>query len=117
MISGTWHVIVSNGAGASGYSGVTGGNGSSGYSGLSGYSGNPYVPVRATFTNASLTAGVLTITHNLALSAPYSIWVVIFDNTYKQVYPDEITGATNTVAIDLTSFGTLTGTWGYAYVG
>lgn len=69
-----------------------------------------------TFTNASLSAGVLTITHNKALSAPYGIVVVIFDNNSKQIIPDEVTGATNSVAIDLTSYGTISGTWGYSYI-
>jgi len=39
--------------------------------------------------------------------------VVIFDNTAQQIIPDNITGLTNTVQVDLTTFGTLTGTWGY----
>ena len=71
---------------------------------------------RATFTNASLTAGVLTITHSAALSAPYTVMVVIFDNNGKQIIPDEITGAANTVAVDLSSYGTIAGTWGYGYI-
>lgn len=76
---------------------------------------------RATFTNASLSAGVLTITHSAALSAPYTVMVVIFDNNGKQIIPDEITGSTNSVAVDLSSFvtaggGSITGTWGYGYI-
>ena len=71
---------------------------------------------RATFTNGTLAGGVLTITHGLALSAPYSVIVVIFNNNNLQIIPDNVTGATNTVAVDLTSYGTLTGTWGYAIV-
>jgi len=70
---------------------------------------------RGTFTDASLATGVLTITHNGALSAPYSMFVEIFDNNGKKIHPDEITGAANSVAIDLTSYGTLSGTWGYGY--
>lgn len=77
-------------------------------------SGSPIT--RATFTNASLSTGKLTITHSKALSAPYSVIVAIFDNNNKQIIPDEVTGATNTVEIDLTSYGTLTGTWGYAII-
>lgn len=69
--------------------------------------------IRNTFTNASLSAGILTVTHNLGLSVPYMINVVIFDNNNKQIIPDEIIGLTNSVQIDLSSFGTLTGTWGY----
>lgn len=72
--------------------------------------------VNGTFTNASLTAGVLTITHNKSLAAPYAITVMIFDNNGKQIIPDQVTGAANTVAVDLTSFGTLTGTWGYRVI-
>jgi len=74
------------------------------------------VTVSATFTNASLSTGKLTITHNKALSAPYQIIVQIFDNNNKVIIPDEITGATNSVEVDLTSYGTLTGTWGYIYM-
>jgi hypothetical protein len=72
---------------------------------------------RATFVNGDLSTGKLTITHSLALSAPYSVIVAIFDNNSKQIIPDDITGATNTVEIDLTSFGTLSGTWGYLLLG
>lgn len=71
---------------------------------------------RATFVNGDLTAGVLTVTHNKGLAAPYSVSVVVFDNNAKQIIPDVVTGLTNTFTIDLTSYGTLTGTWGYAYV-
>jgi len=71
---------------------------------------------RATFVNGDLAAGVLTITHSAGLAAPYSVMVVIFDNNNRQIIPDEVTGATNSVAVDLTSYGTLTGTWGYGYI-
>jgi hypothetical protein len=71
--------------------------------------------IRGTFTNASLTAGVLTITHNLGLSAPYTIKVIIFDNNGDQVWADDVTGSTNSVAVDISSQGTITGTWGYLY--
>ena len=71
---------------------------------------------RATFDNGDLSTGVLTVTHSLGLSAPYSVRIEIFDNNGNLIIPDEVTGATNSVAIDLTSYGTLTGTWGYAYL-
>jgi DNA-binding LacI/PurR family transcriptional regulator len=76
---------------------------------------------RATFTNANLTAGVLTITHTAGLSAPYTVMVTIFDNNNQQIIPDSITGATNTVAVDLSSYvaaggGSIPGTWGYGYI-
>jgi len=71
---------------------------------------------RATFDNDDLTAGVLTITHNLGLSAPYATNIFIFDNTGNLIIPDEITGAADSVAVDLTSYGAISGTWGYAYL-
>ncbi len=86
-------------------------------SGATGYEwGTGSAAYTGTFTNATLSAGKLTITHNKALSAPYPIIVSIFDNNYKQIIPDEVTGAANSVEIDLTSYGTLSGTWGYVYV-
>jgi len=92
--------------------GVTGPTGPQGATGPTGSPG-PFV---GTFTNASLTAGVLTINHTLGLSAPYTLIVSIFDNAGKQIIPDEVTGSANSVAIDLTSYGVLTGTWGYRYI-
>lgn len=71
---------------------------------------------RGTFANGDLVAGVLTITHSKGLSAPYPVIVFIFDNNNKKIMPDEITGAADTVLIDLTSYGAITGTWGYAYM-
>lgn len=76
---------------------------------------------RATFTNASLSSGILTITHSKGLSAPYTVLVMIFDNNYQQVIPDSVTGATNSVAVDLSSYvtaggGSISGTWGYGYI-
>lgn len=56
------------------------------------------------FDNADLVAGELTVTGTRSI-------VAVVDNSGKVVYPDEITyGATDTT-VDLTSFGTLTGTW------
>jgi hypothetical protein len=75
----------------------------------------PTTPNRGTFQNSDLVAGVLTITHNKGLSAPYTVLVQIFDNNGKVVIPDDITGATNSVAIDLTSQAPISGTWGYVY--
>jgi len=68
-----------------------------------------------TFTNATLSAGVLTITHTLGLTNFLKI-VSISDNNEEQIIPDDITFATNTILVDLTSYGTLTGTWEYAYI-
>jgi hypothetical protein len=102
----------SNGSdGASGYSGFSG-VGSSGYSG---YSGINFTTTKATFTNASLSAGVLTVTHNAGLTAPYQILLQVYNNNAKLIIPDNVTGAVNSFAVDLTSYGTLSGTWGYIY--
>ncbi len=72
--------------------------------------------VRDTFVDGDLTAGVLTITHNLGLSAPYALNLLVYDNNNNMILPDEITGATNTIELDLSSYGTLIGTYGYAYL-
>jgi hypothetical protein len=47
--------------------------------------------------------------------------VTIFDNNNQQIIPDSITGATNTVAVDLSSYvtaggGAISGTWGFGYI-
>jgi len=96
--------------GTAGTDGVTGPTGPTGATGASG------VVTRGTFDNDDLAAGILTITHTLGLSAPYGLIVVIFDNNSKMVLPDELTGATNSIACDLTSYGSITGTWQYIYV-
>jgi hypothetical protein len=68
--------------------------------------------VNATFTNATLVSGILTITHNLGRQF---VPVTIADNSNKQIIPDEVTfGSANSLTIDLTSYGTLTGTWNYS---
>lgn len=75
----------------------------------------PTTPNRGTFQNVDLVGGILTITHNKGLSAPYAVLVQIFDNSGNVVIPDEITGATNSVVIDLNSQLPISGTWGYVY--
>lgn len=69
-----------------------------------------------TFVNGDLVTGKLTVTHNLTLDAPYQRLVIVVDNNGKMIIPDDITFATNSFEIDLTSFGTITGTWGYRYL-
>ena len=60
------------------------------------------------FDDADLTAGILTITHSLAANYPN---VAIYDNVNDMILPDEITNTdSNTTTIDLSSFGTITGT-------
>jgi hypothetical protein len=66
---------------------------------------------RNTFTNANLTNGILTVTHGLNLS---SVGYFIWDNTSKQIYPDDITLIdSNNLLVNLTSFSnpSLSGTW------
>ena len=72
--------------------------------------------IRSTFTNSDLVSGVLTITHNLSLSAPYQVKMVICDNTNKEIIPDNVTGLANSVQIDLSSYGVLVGTYGYLLI-
>jgi hypothetical protein len=62
-----------------------------------------------TFDNDDLSSGVLTVTHNLGNTYCQT---QVFDNNSKLIIPDEITltGA-NTLTVDLSSYGTITGTW------
>lgn len=56
------------------------------------------------FVDGDLTTGVLTVSGLRPI-------IAVIDNNGKVIYPDEITyGATDTT-VDLTSYGTLTGTW------
>jgi len=76
---------------------------------------------RGTFTNASLTAGVLTITHSQALATPFTLLLTVADNSQKQIIPDEVTFLTNTITVDLSSYvtaggGSIAGTWGYYFI-
>jgi hypothetical protein len=72
---------------------------------------------KSTFTNASLSTGVLTITHNLGLASNAEVLMVtILNNSKKQIIPDDITFSANSFAVDLTSYGTLSGTWQLAYI-
>jgi hypothetical protein len=73
------------------------------------------VLIRGTFSNASLTAGTLTITHNFGLNPPYTVSTIITKNTGERISPD-YTCYANTVIVDLSPWGTLTGTWGYEVV-
>jgi collagen type VII alpha len=107
-IAGTWSVVVSNGAGRSGSAGI------SGYSGYSGLNGVAAV-INGSFTNASLSAGILAFNHNLGQQWPF-IQVSNGDNLW--VLPDQIHFASTSQAlIDLTSYGTITGTWHATAIG
>ena len=71
--------------------------------------------VRGTFVNDDLTAGVLAIAHNLNVA---TVLVQIFDESNQMVLPDllTLTGANDT-SVDLSSYGTIAGTWSYIIFG
>jgi len=70
---------------------------------------------RKSFTNSDLTSGVLSVTHNLGQKY---VQCQVFDNNDKLITPDDITLVdTSSLNIDLTSFGTLTGTWNVIIIG
>jgi hypothetical protein len=61
------------------------------------------------FVDGDLTAGVLTVNHNL--NSQY-VSVTVYNNSNLIIIPDDVTATSTTVStIDLTSFGTLSGTW------
>ncbi len=61
------------------------------------------------FTNASLTAGILTVTHNLGIQYMH---VSVIDNAGAKVIPDQVYyDSTSALRIDLSGQGTLTGSW------
>ena len=63
-----------------------------------------------TFDNTSLSAGVLTVTHNFGHQYPGM--PIVTDNSGKMIVPDEVTFTTaNAFTVDLSSFGAITGTW------
>lgn len=71
--------------------------------------------VRATFQNAGLTSGSIAIAHNLAVAG---VLVQIYDENSQLVQPDNITLTSNNITtIDLSSFGTISGTWSYVIFG
>jgi hypothetical protein len=70
---------------------------------------------RQSFTNANLTAGILTVTH--ALGQQF-VNVQVTDSANRVIYPDEITLSSSTqFSVDLTSFGTISGSWNMVAVG
>jgi hypothetical protein len=68
---------------------------------------------RTSFTSANVSGGLVTINHNLGIQ--YGI-LRIYDNNNRMVIPDEITmSGTNSCTADLTSWGTISGTWNAVY--
>lgn len=74
------------------------------------------VGTRGTFVDGDLSSSILTITHSKGLSTPFTLNLTITDNSQEQIIPDSVTFTTNTIVVDLTSYGTLTGTWGSYYI-
>lgn len=66
------------------------------------------VSLEQTFVNADLTAGIYTWTHNLGRQY---FPVSVIDNTNKSIGCEITYSSTTQATIDLTGFGTLTGTW------
>ena len=64
---------------------------------------------RLAFDNGDLSSGILTVTHNL--DQDY-VLVQVYNNNKKVIIPDEIESKTsNSIEIDLSSYGAITGTW------
>ena len=71
--------------------------------------------VRGTFVDADLVAGVIAIEHNLGVA---SVLIQLFDEANQMALPDTHTLTdTNTTTVDLSSFGTISGTWSYIIFG
>jgi hypothetical protein len=95
-IAGTWRVIIA----------ATGGTSAA-------------TPTSTTFledfVNGDLSSGVLTVTHGLGTQYCN---VQVYDNNNDVVQPDDITATSTTVTtIDLTSYGTISGTWRAVVIG
>lgn len=71
---------------------------------------------KATFVNGDLAAGILTVTDTAGLTAPYMRHIKFFDNLGQEIWPDAVVCASNSWTADFTSYGTLTGTWGWIQV-
>ena len=66
------------------------------------------------FTNATLSSGILTVTHNLNNSAPVAKF---YNNSGVEIVPDVTTSSANAFTADFTNFGTLSGTYVYTILG
>lgn len=89
-------------AGTSGTSGVSGTSGTSGTSPIGGY-------YHTSFDNTSLSAGILTVNHDLG---NMFVVVAIYDEMNRFILPQEINLTTANIAeIDLSTYGSINGTW------
>jgi hypothetical protein len=73
------------------------------------------IAYRRSFTNADLSAGILSVTHSLGQKY---VSVTIYDENDKQIIPSEISLQNTTqLQIDFTGFGTISGTWNLVVIG
>lgn len=105
--------------GATGPAGADGGTGATGPQGPTGPAGaDGATPdfISGSFTDASLSSGILTITHT---QGNIQLPVGIFDNNGKNITLDSgtVTFSNNIITVDLTVFGAIAGTWHYAFGG
>ena len=76
---------------------------------ISDLAGNLGGGLPVSFTDASLTAGILTVTHTLGIQYMH---VSVIDNTGAKIIPDQVYyDSTSVLRIDLSGQGTLTGAW------
>ena len=69
----------------------------------------------ASFDNGDLAAGVYTFNH--ALDVQF-LAIAVYDNNDIEVTPDDITATdSNNIAIDLSAYGAIAGTWNVRGVG
>lgn len=69
----------------------------------------------ASFVNGDLAAGIYTFNHGLNVQF---LAISVYDNNDKEVTPDEITATdADNIAIDLSSYGAIAGTWNVRGVG
>jgi hypothetical protein len=70
---------------------------------------------RRSFTDADLTSGVLSVTHNLEQKY---VNVTVYDENDKQIIPNEVfLQNTTQLQIDFTGFSVLSGTWNLVVIG
>ena len=103
-------------AGATGPQGPQGSQGPPGNMGPQGPAGETPLFLSGSFTNVNLSGGILTLTHtNGNVCLPF----VITDNSGKNVTLDSaaIVFSNNQITVDLAVFGSLPGTWKYAFGG
>ncbi len=102
--------------GPAGQTGPAGVAGAAGATGPQGPAGETPLFLSGSFTEASLSGGILTLSHSCGnVCLPF----VITDNNGKNIALDEkaVSFAENQITVNLALFGTLPGTWKYAFGG